>query len=59
MDPTFPVVEWDRLLPQAMITLNLLRSARINPNLLAHAYLFGELNCNATLLAPPGTKVLT
>ena len=58
VDPKFPAREWDRLLPQAVLTLNLLRSARNNPRLSAHAYLFGEFNFNATPLAPPGTKVL-
>ena len=58
VDPNFPLAEWDRLLPQATLTLNLLRSARSNPKLSAHAYLFGEFNFNATPLAPPGTKVL-
>jgi hypothetical protein len=58
VDPKFPAREWDRLLPQAVLTLNLLRSSRNNPRLSAHAYLFGEFNFNATPLAPPGTKVL-
>jgi uncharacterized protein YgfB (UPF0149 family) len=30
-DPQFPLREWDRLLPQAELTLNLLRNARLNP----------------------------
>ena len=58
LDPDFPVAEWDRLLDQAFLTLNLLRTARINPNLSAHAYLFGNFNFNATPLEPPGTKVV-
>ena len=58
VDPDFPLAEWDRLLPQAVLTLNLLRSARSNPKLSAHAYLFGEFNFSATPLAPPGTKVV-
>ena len=40
LDPDFPIAEWDRLLDQAFLTLNLLRAARINPLLSAHAYLF-------------------
>ena len=58
VDPDFPSAEWDRLLPQALLTLNLLRTARVNPNLSAQAYLFGEFNFNATPLVPPGTRVL-
>jgi hypothetical protein len=57
-DPQFPVAEWDRLLPQTELTLNLLRNSRVNPKLSAYAYLFGNFDFNATPLAPPGTKVL-
>ena len=35
LDPNFPVCEWDRLLPQAFLTLNLLRASRANPKLSA------------------------
>ena len=41
VDPNFSIREWDRLLVQSELTLNLLRSARINPKLSAWAYLFG------------------
>jgi hypothetical protein len=57
-DPDYPATEWDRLLPQAELTLNLLRSCRFNPKLSAHAALNGFFNFNATPLVPPGTKVL-
>jgi hypothetical protein len=57
-DPDFPVAEWDRLLFQAELTLNLLRSSRVNPRLSAHACLFGIFDFNKTPLAPPGTKVV-
>ena len=53
----FPITEWDRLLPQSQMTLNLLRAARCNPNLSAYAYLAGEHNYNKVPLAPPGTRV--
>ena len=53
-----PLAEWDRLLPQVELTLNLLRSSRVNPSLSAYAYLFGNFNFNKTPLASPGTKVL-
>ena len=58
LDPDFPLSEWDRLIPQANITINLLRASRSNPSLSAYAYLFGEFNYNQTPIAPPGTKVL-
>ena len=57
-DPNFPLHLWDRLLPQALITLNLLRSSHINPQLSAQELIFGTFNFNRTPLAPPGTKVL-
>ena len=57
-DPNFPLSEWDRLIPQANITLNLLRAARTNPALSAHAYIFGQYDFSATPMAPPGTKVI-
>jgi hypothetical protein len=57
-DPNFPMHLWDRLLPQAVITLNLLRTSRINPNLSAYAQVFGQCNFAAHPLAPPGTHLL-
>ena len=44
VDPNFPLVEWDRLVNQSNITLNLLRSTRSNPSLSAHTFLFGNFN---------------
>jgi hypothetical protein len=57
-DPDFPVSEWDRLLFQVKLTLNLLRSSRVNPKLSAYAYLHGNFDFNKTPLAPPGTRVV-
>ena len=54
----FPINEWDRLLPQAEITLNLLRTSRNNPRLSAYAFLFGQYDYNAHPMVPPGTKVI-
>ena len=47
------------MLQQANITLNLLRSSRVNPKLSAYSYIFGEFNFAATPLAPPGTKTVS
>jgi hypothetical protein len=58
VDSQFPLSEWDRLLPQATLTLNLLRSSRIHPSLSAYASMFGNFDYNRTPLAPPGTKVV-
>lgn len=46
IDPNFPLYEWDRLIDQAGITLNLLRSAQVNPKLSAYAYIFGKFDYN-------------
>ena len=58
LNPNFPLSEWDRLLEQANITLNLLRASRSNPKISAYTYIFGEFNFSATPLAPPGTKIV-
>jgi hypothetical protein len=54
VDPTFPFHLWDRLLPQAEITLNLLRTSRLHPQLSAAAHFHGLVDYNKTAFAPPG-----
>ena len=46
------------MIPQANITLNLLRVARVNPKLSAYIYIHGNFNFNATPMALPGTMVI-
>ncbi len=58
VDKNFPIHLWDQLLPQAEITLNLLRGSRINPKLSAWAQVHGTFDFNRTLLGPPGCRVL-
>jgi hypothetical protein len=58
VDTTFPLKLWDKLLPQATITMNLLRKSRINPNMSEYAQLNGHFDFNRTPLAPPGTQVI-
>jgi hypothetical protein len=41
-DKSFPMHLWERLLPQAVITLNMLRTSRINPKLLASTHIDGQ-----------------
>jgi len=55
-DPDFLLRLWDRLLPQALTTLNLLRGSRINPKLSAYAQLNGAFDFNRTPMGPPGTR---
>ena len=57
-DPQFPLHLWDRLVPQTLVTLNLLRSSRLNPSLSAQAQLHGAFDFNRTPLGPLGTKVI-
>ena len=57
-DTKYPLHLWDQLIPQANITLNLLRRSRINPQLSAYAHLYGAFDFNKTPMAPPGTRVL-
>jgi hypothetical protein len=56
VEPSFPMHLWDILLPQAEITLNLLRTSRLHPQLSAAAYNHGLVDFNNTAFAPPGWK---
>jgi hypothetical protein len=58
VDPAFPLHLWDRLLPQAEITLNLLRTSRLHPQLSAAAHFHGLVDYNKTAFAPPGCKII-
>jgi hypothetical protein len=49
---------WDRLLPQAVITLNMLRTSRINPKLSAATHIFGQYDFNKAPMEPPGTRII-
>ncbi|ACI66000.1 predicted protein [Phaeodactylum tricornutum CCAP 1055/1] len=57
-NPDSPLHLWDRLIPHALLTLNLLRTSRINPKLSAQAQFRGAFDYNCTPLAPPGTRFL-
>jgi hypothetical protein len=58
VDLSFPLILWDRLLPQAEITLNLLRTSRLHPQLSAAAHYHGIVDYNKTVFAPPGYKII-
>jgi hypothetical protein len=58
IDPTFPLHLWDRLLPQAKITLNLLRTSRLHPQLSAAVHFHGLVDYNKKAFAPPGCKII-
>jgi hypothetical protein len=57
-DYDFPIRLWDKLLPQAETTLNLMRASRADSSKSAYKATFGPFNHNHTPLAPPGCKVL-
>jgi hypothetical protein len=49
---------WDRLLPQAEITLNLLRTSRLHPQLSAAAHFHNIVDYEKKAFAPPGCKII-
>jgi hypothetical protein len=55
---SFPMHLWDRLLPQAAITLNLLRTSRLHPELSDAAHYHGIVDYKKTSFAPPGCKII-
>jgi hypothetical protein len=57
-DKSFPMHMWDRLLPQAVITLNMLRTSRINPKLSASTHVYGQYDFNRAPMAPPDTRII-
>jgi hypothetical protein len=56
VDPSFPLQLWDRLLPQAEITLNLLQTSRLHPQLSAAAHFHGLVDYNKQHLLRQDTK---
>ena len=50
----FPISLWDRLLPQAEITVNLIRQSNATPKVSAYAHLSGPFDYNKMPLAPMG-----
>ena len=52
----FPNNLWDKLLPQAEVTLNLIRQSNATPNVSAYAHLCGPFDYNKMPLAPMGCE---
>ena len=50
---------WLRIVKQAEITINVLRTSRTNPRLLVYAQIFGTFDFNTTPIAPLGNKITT
>jgi hypothetical protein len=57
VDDTFPMRLWDRLLPQTILTLNLLRQSNAAPTISAWQYVHGHFDYNKMPLAPMGCAV--
>jgi hypothetical protein len=53
----FPIQEWDELIPQTVLTLNLLRQSNVAPNISAYAYHHGSFDYSRMPLAPMGCAV--
>ena len=43
----FPMYQWDQIIEQCKMTLNMLRRSRINPKLSAYMQMFGAFDYNA------------
>jgi hypothetical protein len=56
VDDNFPMHLWDRLLPQAILTLNLLRQSNVAPTV-AYQYVDGTFDFNKMPLTPMGCTV--
>jgi hypothetical protein len=57
-DSAFPPYLWDLLLPQAELTLNLLRQATLNPRISGWEFFQGPFDFNKTPLGLVGCRVL-
>jgi hypothetical protein len=53
----FPINQWGKLLPQTILTLNLLRQLNMAPNISAYAYHHGTFDYNRMPIAPIGCSV--
>ena len=57
VDSNFPMSLWDCLVPQAVMTLNLLRQSNKNPSISAYQHVNGIFDYNKTPLVPLGCAV--
>jgi hypothetical protein len=57
VDDNFPMRLWDRLLPQTILTLNLLRQSNIAPTVLAYQYVHGAFDYNRMPLGLMGCAI--
>ncbi len=57
IDDSFPKRLWDKLLPQTVLTLNLLRQANAAPTVSEYQYVRGSFDYNKMPMAPMGCAV--
>ena len=57
VDGTFPMRLWDKLLPQTILTLNLLRQSNAIPTVSAYQFVNVNFDYNKMPLAPMGSAV--
>ncbi|KAJ1384547.1 hypothetical protein B484DRAFT_306697, partial [Ochromonadaceae sp. CCMP2298] len=57
-DPEFPMLDWDLLLQQAEITVNLLRPCTVDPSVSAWEYVRGPYDFGGHPIGPAGCKVV-
>ncbi len=57
VDESFPMNLWDRLIPQAVLTLNLLRQSNKTPSISAYQHVNGNFDYNKMPLGPLGCAV--
>jgi hypothetical protein len=57
VDDSFLMRLWDKLLPQTILTLNLLRQSNAVPSVSAYQYVRGTFDYNKTPLGPMGSTV--
>jgi hypothetical protein len=57
-DRKFPAWLWCQIIPQVVMTLNMLWRSRINPRVPAHTQIFGFFDYNPTPVAPIDTRTV-
>jgi hypothetical protein len=57
-DKDFPLQLWDKLTPQIILTLNMMRALRIDPTKSAHEVMYGKYDWNCYPLAPLGCRAV-
>ena len=54
----FPLNLWGKLLPQALLILNLMITSRVNQQLYAYAHIHGTFDYHKSIISPPETSYL-